>query len=203
MTTHCRPDELMDVADGTRPDTALPHLAVCERCRRDLAGLRAVLADLAAVEVPEPSPLYWDRLSSGVRERVASVQPSPRRWFMLVPWRWVTPAACAVALAMAVLSTRRAEMPRQEPASPTVASGRTVAASAVADPAADAGSPDGEALLAFMQELAENVDLDVVAATDLAPINGTTDAAVADLTVDEQAELHRLLAEALRRPGGA
>ena len=69
---HCTPDELIDVVEGARAEASLPHLAACAACRQQLLELRAVLAEVRDVPVPEPSPAQWARLSARVREAVAS-----------------------------------------------------------------------------------------------------------------------------------
>ena len=41
---HLNAEELVDVAEGTRPESAAPHLAGCESCRAQLRELRAMLS---------------------------------------------------------------------------------------------------------------------------------------------------------------
>jgi len=70
---HLSAGELVDLAEGTRAPGSAPHLASCDACRRALEGLRVTMAGIeAAVEVPEPPPLFWDRLSARVGEAVAA-----------------------------------------------------------------------------------------------------------------------------------
>ena len=57
---HVKPDELVDIAEGTRAESSAPHLATCDDCRRQLADVRTMMSAAAEVEVPEPSPLFWD-----------------------------------------------------------------------------------------------------------------------------------------------
>ena len=93
---HLRPDELIDVAEGARTEQSVPHLAACEMCRRQLVELKAMMSAVADVEVPEPSPLFWDHFSTRVREAVAA-EGAPRRSF----WTWPRLAVPAVAVALA------------------------------------------------------------------------------------------------------
>ena len=69
---HLDPEALIDFAEGEREETATRHLAECVRCRVQLEDMIAAMAAVRDVEVPEPSPLFWDHLSARVRERVAS-----------------------------------------------------------------------------------------------------------------------------------
>ena len=48
---HLQPDELIDVAEGTRTEAAEPHLRACARCREQLADLRAMLSAAADADV--------------------------------------------------------------------------------------------------------------------------------------------------------
>ena len=38
---HLEADELIDLAEGARPESSAPHLAACAQCRAQLADLRA------------------------------------------------------------------------------------------------------------------------------------------------------------------
>ena len=69
---HMKTGELVDIAEGARTEASAPHLAVCEPCRAQLHDLRAMLSAARDVDVPEPSPLFWDHLSSRVSDAVAA-----------------------------------------------------------------------------------------------------------------------------------
>lgn len=96
---HLSRDEIVGLVD--RGDWGHPHLAACERCRRDVEELRAMVEELRGVPVPEPSPLFWDHLTRRVREAIEA-EPPPRddlrrRWWALMP------ATVVVAVAVGVL----------------------------------------------------------------------------------------------------
>ena len=69
---HLTSAEFVDLAEGARDAASAPHLAECDRCRRELADVRRMMAAAGASDVPEPSPLFWDHLSARVREGVAA-----------------------------------------------------------------------------------------------------------------------------------
>lgn len=66
--------------------------------------------------------------------------------------------------------------------------------------ASDAQSADAS-FMAFMGDLADGIDLDAAASAGLTPTGAVTDAAVTELTGDEQVELQRLIKEALAGAG--
>src|ERR1700676_306955 len=97
---HLNEEELLDLGEGARSESLTPHLASCESCRRQLADLRAAMSAAAAVEVPEPSPLFWQHLSARVREAVsneerASASAWMPRW---LGWRSAVPAVAVAAV---------------------------------------------------------------------------------------------------------
>ena len=72
---HLTSEELVDIAEGTRSEASAPHLAGCDPCRAQLSDLRAMMSVAADVDVPEPSPLFWDHLSSRVSAAIAAEVP--------------------------------------------------------------------------------------------------------------------------------
>ena len=108
---HCTPDELMDLAEGARPEASMPHLASCAVCRQQLLEVREVLVEVRDVPVPEPSPVQWARLSAHVSEAVASeVERSraPRKERSeksesRASWAWGLPVAAAAVFTLALV----------------------------------------------------------------------------------------------------
>jgi hypothetical protein len=74
-TSHLTPEELIDSRERQLPPARQAHADTCAVCRAELAHLDEVLLDVAAVDVPEPSPLFWDHLSTRIRDRVAHEPP--------------------------------------------------------------------------------------------------------------------------------
>ncbi|MEQ1728628.1 MAG: hypothetical protein ABL982_09625 [Vicinamibacterales bacterium] len=196
--THLSPDTFMDLLEGALAEEAVPHLASCDSCRQQLADLRVTWQAAADVEVPEPSPLFWDHLSTRVHHAVsAEMQPRARWW--RIDWSWTSVGLGGAAVAALAL-VAFLQLPRND--------NQTSAASAVA---ADAGVsafieasqpgvlPDDESI-DLIADLASDLDWDGVAQLGLASVGGAERAAL-EMTADERIELQRLLREELGPSG--
>ncbi len=196
---HLTLDDLMDVADGTRP--VPPHVETCDACRLELAGLRRTMAVVAEVEVPEPSPLYWDHLSSRIKEAVG-IEPPPR-WSVAdaLGWRaWLRAGALALVVLAVVLGVVRSRAPEMTgaPAARSAAIERegTVEPDAVTDAAASS-----DPSLELIADLSEGLDWDAATAAGWTTATTSLDQTLEHLTDDERATLHQLLQEALSGKG--
>jgi anti-sigma factor RsiW len=203
---HLRAEELVDLAEGTRAENSAPHLATCDRCRRDLDDLRAMMASLASERVPEPSPLFWDHLSERVRVAVAAQDPPRRSWLDAAPWRPLLTPLSAVAVAsllIAVILNSRVMAP-QAPALAGVHSSPPAAPTGTdpgdsADLLGDWASGD-DVSLTLVGSLTEHLDLDGAGEAGLAP-GGSAEHAVTHMSDGDLRELRRVLKEELVRPG--
>jgi hypothetical protein len=197
---HLTADELVDIAEGTRPESAAPHLAACAECRAGVAELRATLSAVAAVDVPEPSPLFWDHLSRRVHEAIEAdglVDVAPPRGALagrlaaLVGGRAFQAALVACAsLAVVVLVISRTHAPSPAPG--------VESAMALATPGVDlfSDSPiENDTPLGLVATLASNLDVDASGAVPDAGLShlGSADHAVAHMNGAELRELRRLL----------
>ena len=81
---HLTSEQLVDLAEGVRTETSMPHLQSCDACRAQLAELRATLSAAGDVDVPEPSPLFWDHFSARVHDAVEAGRSNRPSAF----WRW-------------------------------------------------------------------------------------------------------------------
>ena len=191
---HLQPDELVDLAEGTRTESSVPHLAACEACRHQLAELKAMMSAAADVAVPEPSPLFWDHFSARVREAVAA-EGVPRRSF----WSWPRLAMPVAAAAMAgvILAVALYTGPETRPDLPAVAPTPAVAS---IDLLSDPQSPDDDTALTLVAALSSDMDLDGAREAGLAG-GGSAEHAVTHLDGGELRELRRLLQEELARSG--
>ena len=214
---HLTPEQFVDIADGVHAEAGselTSHLAACVECRQQVAGMRAMIAEAAAadvVEVPEPSPLFWDQLSSRVRDAVAE-QPNPRSWrdWLLRPLVLVPSLAGALVAALfVVLLTRPALAPLPLPPPETLATtvtpprdGAGRASAAVLEPSLPPLGASDDPQLGLVADYGTALDWDEM--RDEIALEGpatSSDALVGALTVEEQRELQRLLADEMAQPG--
>ena len=172
------------------------HVERCERCRRDVVVWRASLVAVRDVEVPEPSPLFWDHLSARIGEAVAA-EPVPvvaAAGLRLLSWRaglWMTATAVAVALAVAV--TWRPSGRAVQPAASTGAAQPGWSADTAALDTADA---EWEFLLTLAGAAEEGPSGDLI--EGMHP--GMADRALLALSGSERTALVELLETELRQP---
>ena len=188
---HLTSAEFVDLAEGVRDAASAPHLAECDRCRRQLADARAMLAVATPSDVPEPSPLFWDHLSARVHEATIT-EPPPRS--AVFPGRWWMRAAAGVAVsativaALAISASRRAEpiqapgLVRQQPDSGPIL------------------GPADDPSLDLVADFSGTLEWDDL--REQLQVSGKIDASVGELDVAERRELGRLLQEELARQGG-
>jgi hypothetical protein len=205
---HLNIEELVDIAEGTRPQSTAPHLAACEPCRAQVRELRAMMSAAQDVDVPEPSPLFWDHLSSRVSQAVEAdldARRTPSRDLRPsrdVGWQALSAVAACLLIAIALGSRLLAPAPVLPPPSIGVA---------VPPPAsvADAGigpelirdvTSDDDASLTVVASLSDGVDMETAREAGLAP-RGSAEHAVTHMSQGELRELGRLLQEELTRSG--
>lgn len=190
--THLTPDELIDAleaADGQR-DAAPPlaadrlaHLAGCDLCRQQLADLSSTLNDASQVSVPEPSPLFWTHFSSRVRAAVEQEPGPDEAWPSFLRWQFLLPLGAVAAVILALMIAVPKPAADEPPALASVA-------------AESPASPDHS--WNTVVDLVGPFDLETASAAGvIAP--GVAEAAVLQLTAEEQLELTRLLKAELSR----
>jgi len=206
---HLKPEELVDLAEGTRAEASVRHLAVCEQCRRELDDLRATLRSMTPEIVPEPSPLFWDHLQARVRVAVAA-EGEPSRipaltWLLqrppvLVPFT----AFAAVALVVLVVGPGlwRKALPPVPDAPRTVAETTSSAGSELPGSSRlellNDSLVDDDPSLRLVADLTASMDASDVRDAGLAG-RGSAEHAVTHLNASELQELQRLLAQELNR----
>lgn len=187
---HLTPDELIDAAEGVLGAERTRHFDTCEFCRKEVAALRALLHEAAGVEVPEPSPLFWDHLSARVRQAVAEERSPAVGWARWFGWSTLAPAGALAAVLIAMVATlARAPLPAIAPGTPAVEATRNDAVHEVLE------NDDW----AVISDLLGPVDWDTAREAGLALVPGDAELAVLSLTEDEQRELSRLLAGEIER----
>ena len=197
---HLTSEQLVDLAEGARTEPSMPHLQSCEACRAKLAVLRATLSAAREVDVPEPSPLFWDHFSARVHEAVEAERAHPtstfgRWWSGRTGPFWVGPlwvgSLAAVVLAIAIMTRGRVSE------SPTPAGSIAV----VAEPQAEVPDIADDPSLSLVADLVTDLDWDAPVEAGLTTHLGVDDDVVTQLSDGERRELHRLLRAELGRPG--
>lgn len=192
--------QLVDAADGACEAAAAAHLADCESCRTRVAEIGGMLRTVADVEVPEPSPLFWEHFPSRVARALDA--PHPRRGWLASPrLAWgAAAAAVLVVLSLAWLPDRAAEpdgtsvMTAADPA-------RTTTGETPADREPMSDDIEVDAAWALVRSVAEEVEYDDVRAVGVAPPPGSIETAAMELSAGERAELARIIARELKRSG--
>ena len=106
---HLTAIEIVDLLDGRIDPQRAAHLDDCAMCRAQTDQLRATLEG-AALDVPEPSPLFWDHFSAQVRGRIATQRVDRTgfpRWLSTWPRTALATCAALVLLTMASVSVWR------------------------------------------------------------------------------------------------
>jgi anti-sigma factor RsiW len=216
---HLNAHELVDLAEGARPESSAPHLAACERCRAELADLRAMRSAVADVEVPAPSPLFWDHFSQRVHDAVAAEEADARGTARLKGSRSIVPRVRSFvprvrsfvpmtmrSFVLDILGARAFQASVVAIAALVVVfvfNSRVMAphAPGLAPPppplvARDLLSdvPEGDASLSLVATLAASLDADTAGESGLAHV-GSAEHAVTHMNDSELRELHRLLQE--------
>jgi hypothetical protein len=188
--SHLSRDERLLALDEALDATRQAHLASCTACHTEVEALRGVVARVRAVDVPEPSPLFWDHLAARVGDAIAR-EPLP-----VAGPGWWSPRLAWAVVAVVVMAAGAGYLTRPVP--PPVAA--HVAPSAPPGPA-DAYHPsglgpgepstdDGWDLLAAV---AEDAALDET----FAPAVGQAEQSISSLSADERRALAGELAAAL------
>jgi hypothetical protein len=196
VTPCLRPDEFIDVLDGTADAASAAHVANCARCQATLAEVRLALAAVAEVAVPEPSPLFWSQVNARVR---GALDEDARRdgaldWWTWLRWDVVVPVAGIAMIVMALTSAVGRVLPASSAARP----------GATPDPQVEAvvtaGEPtDGDGALELMLDLAATLPDSEWDTFGMAPLPDLGVAAQS-LSPDEQHALAALLQAAVDRP---
>jgi len=169
MTRHFPDESLPDLALGRGSEAERVHAAACASCASRVAEVRSALDLARRVEVPEPSPLYWDAMRRSVERRIGEERRARARW------TWLAPLAAAAALVAAVMLTTG----RGHPPSPTTAAPGLPAWSALPDADDDPSLLVMEGLATEDDALA-NLDEGAGVGPFLASLSDEDDRALAD-----------------------
>jgi hypothetical protein len=198
--THLNNPEIVDLIDGVLPSDRAAHSDRCEVCRARIEAVRETMARVAAVEIPEPSPLFWDHFSARVRAGVEeagvpreSFAPS---WLQHAGFRWIV-SGVALALLLAA-GAWRLSAPGPAPRNAQAPPAPTDFASATEDLTSSA---DLDEAWALVRTVADETTWNDMITAGLAVRPGWADRAALNLTADERDELLQLLKAEAKRPG--
>jgi hypothetical protein len=196
---HLTEAEFVDLIDGVLPAARAAHLDGCGQCRGQAAEMSAMLAETNGLEMPEPSPLFWNHFSARVADAVADEPPpavvpgwTARLRNPAITWA----AAASLALLMMVAALWRATLaPEDEHSAP----GRSGLATQPADRPID--DLDQDEAWAVVRLAADDLVWEEAEAIGITARPGSAELAVLELSPSERGELARLLEEELRRTG--
>ena len=181
--THLTPDQLIDAIDGTLSDDGRGHLTRYASCRVQVDDLAIALRSTEALDLPEPSPLFWPHFSNRVRSAVEAEGAPAHEWPRWLQWPVLAPIA-GLALVLAALAVT---LPRATSPLPIEVS-ETQNGDVLVD-------DDGWTLVA---DAVGDLDWDTASAAGLTVEPGAVDRVVLELTADEQRALTALLHAELR-----
>jgi hypothetical protein len=198
--THLSDEQIAGATDGIATPAVDGHLAACTACAARVTGLRALLRDVNTIDVPEPSPLFWEHFHRRVNESIDTPVHDQARW----RWTWAAAAATAIVVLVVALVSM---LPLRPTDDPTQVAGSRPEEHATPDP-----SPDSTAALditdinedeawAVVRSLAEELHYDDAREAGVMPSAGALDRAATELTEEERAELVRLISNDLKRAG--
>ena len=184
---HLTDDETTAVALGEGDAAHAAHAAGCAACAARVEEYAETLRDVAALDLPEPSPLFWTQLANRIATAVNEAEhDGPRSATTTVvhtPGHAWMGIAAALILAVAALLVSS----RSNPASTS---------DAVLPPATDisVANLEGEdEAWAFVQSVASDLRYEDVRDAGIAPRPGAVERAAEELNDEERAELVRLL----------
>jgi hypothetical protein len=209
--SHLSDIELVDFIDEDLPPGRAAHVDRCESCRARVASLRETISRTSEVDIPEPSPLFWEHFGARVRESVNAAeieQPAGRfEWLRSPVAKWAASGAFVAFVLMATMWPATAPTvktpavgPVAQLASPAAPS-EPVAPDAAIDMGNAMGDPDRDAAWALVRTVADDASWDDVVGAGLAAAPESTDLAARTLSAPERAELVRLLQAEIKQPG--
>ena len=199
MTPCLRPDQFIDVVDGTADHAAAAHVTACARCQATLAEVRLAFTAAAEAEVPEPSPLFWSQVNARVRGALAddAQRDGASGWWAWLRWDVVVPLA-GMAMIVVALTTAVGRVPTAGDLARPGDAGDLLAEAPVAT--STAGEPaSGDGALELMLDLAATMpdsEWDTFGMATLPDLGVVAQS----LSPDEQHALTVLLQAAVDRP---
>jgi hypothetical protein len=195
---HLTDDGAAALALGEGDPAHAAHAAECAACAARVRACADALRDVAALDVPDPSPLFWTQFANRVANAVTEAEADDHRSGTMAPAHapvhaWMGIAAALVLAVAALLVSSRPQPPAVQDAGLT--------------PSADiwlASADDEDEAWAVVQSVASDLHYEDVRDAGIAPRPGALDRAAAEMTDDERAELIRLLRaeiDEMKKPG--
>jgi hypothetical protein len=202
MTRHLRDTEFVDFTEGTLAAPRAAHLEMCAECRAHAKQVAAALRDVSAIEMPEPSPLFWDHFSARVREQVAQERHERAAWWATVGVRALIPLVAALAVIIVVSVTLLPRVTHAPGTTDALVASHTVGASVTPDMdvPADVDTQDAE-VWQVLAAAASDMGVDDAHAAGMGVRPGAVDHAVTHMNQAELNELGRLLQTELKGSG--
>ena len=199
---HLDEEEIVAAIDGELGADRTPHLVACRACRETVAGLANVMTDAAAVDVPEPSPLFWGHLSTRVRDGIA--EPGPDRPGLFDWLRSPAAASSLVTAALLIAIVLYRPVVRHSGASGTVTGPSASVVGPGSGPASSTAldeDADSDEAWGLVRALADDVVWEDAHDAGISARPGAADGMAMELTASEQHELAQLLHDELERAG--
>ena len=189
---HLTPDEFVDAAEGGLASDRQRHLDRCEACRREVSALASLVRELGRAPVPEPSPLFWEHLSTRVSQAVeAAAPPRARGWSASLRGPALVPLGALATVVVLLVASVPQGWDEME------SSSAQPLAFAPAESPAPASSAEAE--WPAVTELVGPLDWEAAVAGGLTLNPGDAEVALLELSEDERQELSRLIAGELAR----
>jgi hypothetical protein len=159
----------------------------------------ALIEEVSAVDVPEPSPLFWDYFAARVNAAIDAPTPRPS-WQIPAVWAWT---ACAALVLVSVLGfyVIRPALQRQLPAIATMPTADTSTAAGVGAAEDADGDIESDEAWAVVRSFADELEYEDARAAGVVPRPGAIERAATELTAEERAELVRIIQDELKRTG--
>lgn len=192
---HLTENELVDLIEGSLGAERAAHADACDACHRQAEELGAIMREARSVEVPEPSPLFWEHFSLRVHDAVtAEPDATSAGWMSSIAARArlvLATAAIALVVAVAVWQAPGPTVDEDAQIAGTPGDlGDLLEAELVADDTAE---------WTFVVNVAQGLKWEEIQETGLMVRPGAAERAVLQLSQTERRELVRLLEAELER----
>ena len=205
MSRHLRDTEFVDFAEGALAASRAAHVETCAACRAQADEVAAALREVSAIEMPDPSPIFWGHFSARVHEQVAQETPERGGWWVAAGVRSLMPLLAALALILAIFfAAMLPRIVRKAPAAGELASSHTTPDTAAAAIDVDLPAPvdaQNAEVWSVLTAAASDMGVEDAHAAGMTTHPGAVDHEVTHLSQAELTELGRLLQTQLKGAG--